>query len=72
MTQFRILGDGFSRISEFQYGPNYVWATFLVAPETPPGSFVLLAESGQEAATLTGALRVENGTNAGRRRPIGR
>jgi hypothetical protein len=76
MTRFEVLSPGFARTSEFSYGPNYVWATFRVAPETAPGPVVILAESGNETAMLTGALRVTAANPAqvppSRRRPAGR
>lgn len=62
MTQIDVLNPGFARASEFQYGPNYVWATFRVAPDAPPGSVVILARNGNDVAPLTGALRVEEFT----------
>jgi hypothetical protein len=58
MTTFEIPNQGFRRLSEFSYAGNYVYATFSVAPETTPGSVVVLVKSGNESAALTGALRV--------------
>jgi hypothetical protein len=71
MTKFEVLSPGFSRVSEFQYGPNYVWATYQVARNTPDGSLVVLVNNGAESATLTGALKVEGSSpSTGRRRPV--
>ncbi len=58
-TQFEVLNPGFTRASEFSYGPNYVWATFRVSPTAPVGSVVIFARNGSDVAPLTGALRVE-------------
>lgn len=58
LTTFEVLGSGFTRVSEFSYGTNYAWATFQIAPDTPPGSVVILARNGGVEAALTGALRV--------------
>ncbi|HEY0591886.1 MAG TPA: carboxypeptidase regulatory-like domain-containing protein [Thermoanaerobaculia bacterium] len=59
MTQFEVLNPGFTRTSDFAYGPNYVWAAFRVSPDAPTGSVVILARNGNDVAPLTGALRVE-------------
>lgn len=59
MTRFDVLNPGFARVSEFQYGPNYLWATFRVDATAPAGSVVILARNGGDTAPLTGALRVE-------------
>ncbi len=71
MTQFSILSSNFSRISDFHYGPNYVWATFRISPETAPGTLVVLVANGSDTATLTGGLRVDGKVSGGRSRPIG-
>ena len=59
VTTFDIPSPGFHRISDFTWTGNSVAATFRIALDTPPGSVVLLAKSGNESAALTGALRVE-------------
>jgi predicted Zn-dependent protease len=59
LTTFDITNPGFKRVSEFKWSANYVSATFQVQPNTPTGSVVVLAHSGNESAALTGALRVE-------------
>jgi hypothetical protein len=59
MTTFEVLNPGFRRISDFRYSSNYASATFDVATDTVPGSAVILVRSGNETATLTGALRIE-------------
>jgi len=58
MTTFEVLNPGFSRISDFHYAGNFTYATFHVAASAPPGSAVVLVTSGNDSATLTGALRV--------------
>ena len=64
MTQFEVLNPGFTRISEFQYGPNYLWATFRIDPAAPAGAVVILAKNGGDTAPLTGALRVDSSAPA--------
>jgi hypothetical protein len=59
MTTFEIPNPGFRRTSDFTWSANYVCATFVVAPDAPPGSAVILVKSGNESAALTGAVRVE-------------
>jgi matrixin/carboxypeptidase family protein len=59
MTTFNVLNPGFKRTSDFRYAANYVYATFNIAPDAPLGSAVILAYSGSQEATLTGALRVQ-------------
>jgi hypothetical protein len=66
MTSFEILNEGFTRVSEFHYGPNFVWAKYRVAPETPATSVVIRVSNGDETTALTGAIRVER---PARRRP---
>jgi len=71
MTQFSILSSNFSRVSDFRYGPNYVWATFKISPDQAQGSLVVLVANGSERATLTGGLKVDGKVSGGRTRPIG-
>ncbi len=59
MTTFEVMSPGIRRISDFRYAANFAYATFSVAPDVPAGSAVILVKSGNETATLTGALRVE-------------
>jgi hypothetical protein len=59
MTQFNVLNPGFTRTSDFRWAGNFVYATFSIAPDAPVGSVVILANSGTQEATLTGALRVQ-------------
>lgn len=66
MTAFEVLNEGFTRVSDFHYGSNYLWAKYKVAPDTPATSVVIRVSSGEELAALTGAIRVER---APRRRP---
>lgn len=69
MTDIEILSRGFTRISDFGYGPNYAWATYRIAPDTPAGSVVIVARNGDDTATLTGGIRVQAAQNGSRRRP---
>ena len=69
LTEFEILNDGFTRVSDIGYGPNYAWATYQIAPNTPSGSLVIVARNGDDTATLTGGLRVLSPQNSARRRP---
>jgi hypothetical protein len=70
LTRFELTAPGFERVSEFQYGPNYVYATFRVGSSAPAGAVSVKVESGLERAALTGAVRVgeSNGSSSGRRR----
>ncbi|HSP14098.1 MAG TPA: matrixin family metalloprotease [Thermoanaerobaculia bacterium] len=58
MTTFTVLNPGFKRTSDFRYAGNYVYATFSIAPDAPAGSVVIIVDSGNQEATLTGALRI--------------
>ncbi len=58
MTQFEVMNPSFVRVSDFDYWGGAVSATFLVSPDAPAGSSVIVVRSGRETATLTGALRV--------------
>jgi len=64
VTTFELLAPGIERISDFRYGPNYVYATFRVPQSTLQGSVAIVARNGNETATLTGALRVESSAPA--------
>jgi hypothetical protein len=68
MTTFEIATDKVQRVSDFRYGSNFVWATFRIAGDAQPSSQVVIVRSGNETATLTGALRIEGKT--GRLRPV--
>jgi hypothetical protein len=59
VTTFEILNPAFKRVSDFTYAGNYVHARFEVEPSAPAGSAVILVTSGNQTATLTGALRVQ-------------
>ena len=69
MTTFEVLNPGFRRIGDFRYAGNYAMATFEIAPDAAPGSAVILVRSGNETATLTGALRI---TGSGARARVAR
>jgi hypothetical protein len=58
MTTFEVPNPGFRRTSNFSYASNYVYASFAIASDAPPGSFAVLVKSGNEMAALTGALRI--------------
>ena len=58
MTTFEVPNPGFRRTSNFSYAGNYVYASFAIASDAPPGSFAVLVKSGNEMAALTGALRI--------------
>ncbi len=60
MTTFQVMNPGFTRTSDYHYAGNYVYATFAIALDAPAGSVVILANSGQQEATLTGALRIQS------------
>jgi hypothetical protein len=70
MTKFDVLNPGFHRTSDFRYAGNYVYATFDIAADAPFGSVVILASTGSQEATLTGALRLQ--TPPGRVRAVRR
>lgn len=71
MTTFEVSSDAVGRVSDFRYGSNYVWATFSVKRDAESAPLVVIVRSGNETATLTGALRVEAGGST-RPRPIRR
>lgn len=64
MTEFEVLSPAFQRVSDFEYSSNYVTARFTVTADAPAGSAVVLVRSGNETATLTGALRVQRQAKA--------
>jgi len=70
MTQFEVLNPAVQRTSDFHYASNFLYATFRVSPDAKDGSSVILVTSGNDSATLTGALRVETGTTPPRTRSV--
>ncbi|MFP5246327.1 MAG: matrixin family metalloprotease [Thermoanaerobaculia bacterium] len=58
MTKFDVLNPAFRRLSDYSYADNYVRATYVIETDAPSTSAVVLVSSGNETATLTGALRV--------------
>lgn len=70
LTEFQVMNSHFARVSDYKYGPNYVWATFKVAADAPAGSLVMLVANGTETTTLTGGLRIDGNSGGGRRRPV--
>lgn len=67
MTEFTVSGNEVKRLSDFTYGSNYVWAEFEVLPDASERSVVIIVDSGNERATLTGGLRIAEGGDARRR-----
>ena len=59
MTTFEVMSPGVQRVSDFRYAGNYAYADFSVTSEAHAGSAVILVHSGNESATLTGALRID-------------
>lgn len=58
MTTFDIPSPEFTRVSDFSYGANYVYATFRIATTAPPASVVVLVHNGNQSAALTGGIRI--------------
>lgn len=71
MTEIEVHGEDVKRVSEFHYGANYVWAEFEVSPTASDRSMVVIVNSGNDRATLTGGLRI-TGNDTGRRKTVGR
>jgi hypothetical protein len=60
MTTFDVLNPGIKRVSDFRYSSNYTSADFAISSQVKGGSAaVILVKSGNESATLTGALRID-------------
>ena len=68
MTNFEVLNPAFRRISDFGWMQNCVHATYVVEADAPSSSAVVVVKSGNETATLTGALKIYR---TPRRRAIG-
>lgn len=58
MTNFEVLNPAFSRVSDFEWWGGSVSATYIIAANAPSGTSVVVVRSGNESATLTGALKV--------------
>ncbi|HYR28557.1 MAG TPA: matrixin family metalloprotease [Thermoanaerobaculia bacterium] len=58
MTEFEVLNPSFRRVSNFDWSSNYVSANFEIGADAAVGSAVVLVTSGNETATLTGALKI--------------
>jgi hypothetical protein len=69
MTELDILNPAFRRVSDYRYAADYVSATYTVDANAGAGSAVILVKSGNESATLTGALRIHR---TARGRAVGR
>jgi hypothetical protein len=72
MTTFEIPCHDIERVSDFRYGTNYVWAEFQIASSAPTHSIVIIVESGNETAALTGGLKIAAADDSSRRRAVGR
>ena len=70
MTTFEVLNPAVQRIGDFHYASNFAYATFRVAPDAKNGSAVILVTSGNDTATLTGAIRVDAGPTAPHMRSV--
>ena len=58
MTQFEVLNPAFKRTSDFDWWGDSVSATYTVDASAASASSVIVVRSGNETATLTGALKV--------------
>ncbi|HVG24036.1 MAG TPA: matrixin family metalloprotease [Thermoanaerobaculia bacterium] len=58
MTNFEVLSPAFKRVSDYEWWGGAVSATYTIADDAPAGATVVLVRSGNESATLTGALKV--------------
>jgi hypothetical protein len=58
MTTFEVLNPAVQRTSDFHYAANFAYANFRIADSASAGSAIVMATSGNESATLTGALRI--------------
>ncbi|HET7435825.1 MAG TPA: matrixin family metalloprotease [Thermoanaerobaculia bacterium] len=72
MTQFEVLNPAFRRTSDFTWSGNYVSANYAIAPNASSTSAVILVKSGNETATLTGALRVRGAQGPTKSRAVRR
>ncbi|HVE70979.1 MAG TPA: matrixin family metalloprotease [Thermoanaerobaculia bacterium] len=58
MTNFEVLNPAFRRVSDFEWWGGSVSATFQIGADAQASTSVILVRSGNEEATLTGALKV--------------
>lgn len=58
MTEFDVLNPAFRRVSDYEWWGGSVSANYTVDAGAQPTSSVIVVRSGNETATLTGALRV--------------
>jgi hypothetical protein len=58
MTEFEALNPSLRRISDFRWASNFVRAKYVVEPDAQPSSVVIVVRSGNDIATLTGAVRI--------------
>ena len=64
MTKFEVLNPEFRRVSDYEWSSNYVSALYALEPDAENGSAIILVKSGNETATLTGALRIQRAQKA--------
>lgn len=64
MTRFEVLSPSFRRVSDYEWSANFVSAVYNVDRGADPGSAVILVQSGNATATLTGALRIQRAAKA--------
>jgi hypothetical protein len=58
MTHFEVMNPAFKRVSDYEWWGGAVSATYTVASDATAGTSVILVKSGNDSATLTGALKV--------------
>ncbi len=58
MTNFEVMNPAFTRVSDFEWWGGSVSATFAIGADAPTSTSVVLVHSGNDSATLTGALKV--------------
>jgi len=58
MTKFEVSNPAFRRVSDYEWMANCVHATYTVDAAAKTSSAVVVVNSGNDTATLTGALRV--------------
>lgn len=58
MTHFEVMNPDFKRVSDYEWWGGAVSATYTVDSDATAGTSVILVKSGNDSATLTGALKV--------------
>lgn len=72
LTTFEFPSGKIRRVSDYNYGSSWVWATFEIDADVPDSAVSILVNSGTEKAALTGGLRVLGTDAQPRRRGTGR